>query len=447
MDPFIFQDTNWRALLQYCLDNRSYVGCDLPLLSEHVTDDSGVCEEASEKGHLNESELNSSVRGISTSVEFGNLAQTRSHKDGQCLNQVTETLLNAGDAFQMNPHATTPKAVRQSLTESDEFCSSVQDDRSVKTKELERNYSTRSRVSDGLTDDHVDVKGKQRTDRDTDGQLRTERDTDGQLGSTCVKEALGCTSVSRSFTKDGFDVKDNCGSDELLDLRGTESERILSDVAMDFRSADGALVDNCGISMDKLDKRSSFESKSVGNVSVGARSVNGLIVDNDNTCTDKLHINGSERNKVVGNTGTIKGSKRDTSDVPRQKPTVKGNGGSERDNGFAGNICIQGHDEERRVDERTCRSMEKLCSQDGYEVEDSELNGNHNKDKLESCQSVYTPKFVRDISLPHEEDKEINCFDKNIRTPTLSEVGCDESSDEEIEEIVYKGDMASRKYF
>ena len=40
---FIFQDTNWRALLKYCFDNDSYVGCDLPSFNEHQEEEPYDC--------------------------------------------------------------------------------------------------------------------------------------------------------------------------------------------------------------------------------------------------------------------------------------------------------------------------------------------------------------------------------------------------------------------
>ncbi|XP_028398184.1 RNA helicase Mov10l1-like isoform X2 [Dendronephthya gigantea] len=51
----LVKDSNWRALLQYCLENKSYLGCDLPFLNEHIENDD--CFESCEETRRNDGQV------------------------------------------------------------------------------------------------------------------------------------------------------------------------------------------------------------------------------------------------------------------------------------------------------------------------------------------------------------------------------------------------------
>lgn len=330
--------------MQYCLDNKSYIGCDLPNLNSHVESDDYVASSESNNEGQSTSGLKYSVETVCNNVgSASSIVQTTSEENGQCVKNEVEEYMKSSKLHS--------DGCGQNLSQHK---SSVED------------ISTSVRLGDD--------------------------------GRTFCKE-----NVDHCFKKDETDL---C-KDDRSQLHNSVDEATSNNVFEPFintfngdnESYDSSIDATYGTPMDKLDTVKDIDGsrRDSGGISMSELDITGVDVDGytrDNVCISMDKYGGSIH---------------------------------------MDNLDIKGQDGVSRVNEGVCGSSMAYCKHDCV--------ARHSEPKIIEGNGAH----IQDIDLSQSSKllstvEKINCFDNETPTRSLSQDNVDESSDEDIDEIVYEGD-------
>lgn len=330
--------------MQYCLDNKSYIGCDLPNLNSHGESDDYVASSESNNEGQSTSGLKNSVETACNNVgSASSIVQTTSEENGQCVKNEVEEYMKSSKLHS--------DGCGQNLSQHK---SSVED------------ISTSVRLGDD--------------------------------GRTFCKE-----NVDHCFKKDKTDLCKDDRSQLHNSVDETTSNNVFEPFINTFNgdneSYDSSIDATDGTPMDKLDTVKDIDGsrRDSGGISMSELDITGVDVDGytrDNVCISMDKYGGSIH---------------------------------------MDNLDIKGQDGVSRVNEGVYGSSMANCKHDCV--------ARHSEPKIIEGNGAH----IQDIDLSQSSKllstvEKINCFDNETPTRSLSQDNVDESSDEDIDEIVYEGD-------
>ena len=395
--------------MQYCLDNKSYVGCDLPNLDADVesemSDDFVDGNESNDEGaEQNTSGIKNSFESTCNTVESGTgVVQTTSDENGHCLKVelrqgfVKSALLNSeGQNLSQRKSSVEDRPINVRI--ASDICS---EDSSICFKNEDEQCEGYMKLTPLISEG--------------DGQILSQRKSSVEDGPINVGIA---NNVDQSFSQEPvrcFKKEADVYEDDISQPKNYVDERMSNNVFEPItKTFDRSVESKGGSSVDKLDT-----VKSIG----GSKRAGG------GASVSEVGINGTDGS--IRNTGC--------SSMDKQV------GGTYMDN-----MDMKGTEGVSRVNEGVCGSREHDCvaSNNEPKITKGMLNygpRRHDTEISESGQTLGSSDLLSTINSSCKEDAvddEINCFDNETptRSVAVGEKNFSESSDEELEEIVYKGD-------
>jgi hypothetical protein len=373
------------------LDNKSYVGCDLPSLNarfeSEMSDDYVDGDESNDEGaEQNTSGLKNSFESTCNKVGSGTgVVQTTSDENGHCLKVelrqgfVKSALLNSeGQDLSQRKSCVEDGPINVRI--ASDVCS---EESSICFKNEDEQYESYTKLTPLISEG--------------DGQILSQRKSSVEDGPINVGIA---NNVDQSFNEEPvrcFKKEAEVYEDDISQLKNYVDERV---------STKGRTP------VDKLDT-----VKSIG----GSKRAGG------GATVSEVGINGTDGS--IRNTGC--------SLMDKQVGGI-----------YMDNMDMKGTEEVSRVNEGVCGSREDDCVASNNDTKTTEgmLNyGPRRHDTEISRQTLGSSDLLSTISSSCKEDavdEEMNCFDNETptRSVAVGEENLSESSDEELEEIVYKGD-------